>query len=159
MPNTTSKKKTNFNKIISKYVKGYSEKRLLEDFYEIFVMIQKAVSNFDYETLEEYCSNKLYKEYKKSLESLQDHRCNNIIKSFKHIKSSVKNVAVVNNKLQADIYLEVSFYDYVEDEDKNTMYGKKDEKTTNSYNLEFILDIDDKKNTSFVLNNKQLLCN
>ena len=157
MPTNTSKK-TNYNKIIHKYVKGYSEKRLLVDFYEIFVMIQKAITNFDYETIEEYCSHKLYQEYKNNLESLQNHRCKNIMTSFKHIKSRIDKVLVIEKTLIADVYLEVSFYDYVEDEDKNTMYGKKDEKTINSYNLEFVLDMNNIHN-SFVLNNKQLVSN
>ena len=149
--------KESSKKKINKYLKGYTEKKLLDDFYEIFIMIQKAVSNFDYETIEEYCSENLYNRYKKLLDELEHNKCHNKITSFKLIKSSIKDIKKESNQIKIDTYFEISLYDYVVDKDKNILYGNNKKKTINCYNLEFIKGMD--KNDSFVLDNRSLICN
>ena len=172
----------NYDHVISKYLENYTEQKLLDDFYEIFVMIQKAWMNFEYEVLEEYCSNELYKEYVTDLEELKKEHCKNIMNKFELKNSTIRNIEKIKNRIVIDAYLEVSFYDYViNEETKNVVFGNKKEKVDNNYDLEFIIDLDDvekcpncgapvtgrkcefcktvmeKKNTSLVLNKKSLM--
>ena len=172
----------NYDHIISKYLENYTEQKLLDDFYEIFVMIQKAWMNFEYEVLEEYCSNELYKEYKTDLEELKKEHCKNMMSKFELKASNIRNIEKKNNRIIIDSFMEVSFYDYVINQDtKEVVFGNKKEKVDNSYDLEFIIDLDEvekcpncgapvtgrkcefchstieKKNTSLVLNKKSLM--
>jgi len=172
----------NYDHAIGKYLENYTEQKLLDDFYEIFVMIQKAWMNFEYEVLEEYCSNELFKEYIADLEELKREHCKNIMNKFELKNSAIRNIEKVKNRIVIDAYLEVSFYDYViNEETKSVVFGNKKEKVDNNYDLEFIIDLDDvekcpncgapvtgrkcefcysimdKKNTSLVLNKKSLM--
>ena len=172
----------NYNHVIGKYLENYTEQKLLDEFYEIFVMIQKAWMNFDYEVLEEYCSNELYKEYVTDLEELKKEKCQNIMSKFELKNSAIRNIEKKKNRVIIDAYLEVSFYDYVINEETNSVvFGNKKEKVDNNYDLEYIIDLDDvekcpncgapvtgrkcefchsvmeKKNTSLVLNKKSLM--
>ena len=84
------------------------------------------VMNFDYDKLQELCSDELYNSYKKELEVLMFKNDQNIMNSF-HLKEiSIENVIEQKDYLEISIYLDITFKDYVIDRStKKVIQGNK----------------------------------
>lgn len=174
----------NYDSVIQKYLPDYTEEKLLKELYTVFVTVQKAWTDFDYATLEKNCSKLLFESYRSDLEVLKDSHGKNITKDFEKISSNIRNIEEKNNKVYVEMYLFVSFYDYVINTlDECVIRGNMDSPVRNSYDLEFVLDLEgtttcpscgapltsdecdschtlmEKKRESFVLNKKGIMRN
>ena len=138
---------SNFDMVIQKYLPDSSEEELLNDFYHIFVEIQTAWMNFDYVTLEKYCSKELYESYHSDLEALKKKHCKNVMRDFRLESSAIRGIEEVNHKVVVDMYLYVSFIDYVINEETfEVIRGVKDKVSRVSYDLEFVMDLEGVEN-------------
>ena len=117
---------------------GIDPEELKEELYQNFIDIQLAWMNFDYDKLQELCSDELYNSYKKELEVLMFKNDQNIMNSF-HLKEiSIENVIEQKDYLEISIYLDITFKDYVIDRStRKVIQGNKWNKIHNEYHLEF----------------------
>ena len=173
---------SNYDMIIQKYLPDSSEEKLLEEFYHIYLEVQKAWMDFDYVSLEKYCSNTLFESYRSDLEALKEKHGKNIMSDFQLKNSAIREIEEKEHQVVVDAFLAVSLKDYVINEDTGEVIrGDKETVITNSYDLEFIMDLDgvencpscgakltsrvcdscgttvDKKKDTFVLNQKGIM--
>ncbi len=113
------------------------------ELYNIFVDIQMAWMNFDYDALSKLCSNELFSRYKSQLEVLKSKHGKNIMSDFTPVKIIINSVAVNNNMILVNLFLDVIFYDYVIDTITNQVTrGTKNKKLNNMYHLQYTKKID-----------------
>ncbi len=126
---------------------GIDPEILKKELYQNFIDIQIAWMNFDYEKLQELCSNELYNSYKKDLEILTLKNGQNIMNSF-HLKElKIENIIEQEDHIEVAIYLDIIFRDYVINRStKKVIRGKKYKYIHNIYHLEY------KKNKNVLLN-------
>lgn len=121
---------------------------LLEKLYNIFVEVQKAWMEFDYDKLRELCSDELYNTYESQLEALKLKNGKNIMDNFELVFSDITGLKEIDGVVIIDMYLKVSFNDFVIDVDsKKVTRGRDDILVTNNYKLQFVIGKDDNKDT------------
>lgn len=137
----------NYDSVIQKFLPNYTEEKLLKELYEQFVRIQEAWMNFDSTILKKNCSLKLYSSMDEELKSLQENNEKNVMKDFELISSSIRNIEKKDNKIYIEMYLFVSYLDYVVQSGTETILrGNSDAPVRNPYDLEFVLDCEEPTN-------------
>ena len=112
-------------------------------FYQIFIDVQNAWMNFDYDSLKKLCSDELYNSYKSDLEVLQGNHGRNIMKDFHLVSLKFVSIDERNNILSVHVILNVSFYDYVIDDNTGKVIrGDTQHLYNNQYLLEYIKNIE-----------------
>ena len=150
---STSEIETNYDEVIQKYLPKYTEKKLLDDFYDIFVKVQIAWMDFDYKKLENFCSLELYDSYEADLEELKNKGQKNIMSDFTFISSNIRNIEEIDGRVVIDAYLAVSFKDYVIKTDTGKVIRGNSLQTVNvKYDLEFVMDLDNSKSSAYCPN-------
>lgn len=107
--------------------------------YQIFYDTQMAWMEFDYDKLKELLTDELYNSYIMDLDVLKVKNQKNTMKGFELIDSYIFDLKEVNDKYIAKVYLNVSFYDYVENINTGSILrGTSSRKLNNTYVLTFI---------------------
>lgn len=107
--------------------------------YQEFYDIQIAWMNFDYNKLKELVTDELYNSYVMQLETLKIKNQKNTMKEFELISSHIVDLKEENGIYIAKVYLNVRFYDYVEDiYTNNVVRGTDQRKLDNTYLLTLI---------------------
>ena len=115
---------------------GIENKVVTEELYQIFIDVQNAWMNFDYDKLKELCSDELYNSYKKDLEVLKLKDGQNIMHHFKPLNMSIKKATRKENALEVEFYLDIKFKDYVINTITNKVIrGSKNQTMHNKYRL------------------------
>ena len=113
---------------------GVDSKEVTEELYQIFIDVQNAWMNFDYDKLKELCSDELYNSYKKDLEILKLKNGQNIMNSFHPKDMYIKKATRKDNALEVEFYLDIKFKDYVINTKTNKVIrGSKHETMHNKY--------------------------
>jgi len=115
----------------------------IEDFnfkaYQIFYDVQMAWMDFDYDKLKELLTDELYNSYVMQLDALKVKNHKNTMKGFELINSCLFDLQEENGLYIAKVYLNVKFYDYVENEKTGMILrGTPNRKLNNIYKLTFI---------------------
>ena len=120
---------------ISTYL-DLDNKQVTEELYRIFIDVQNAWMNFDYDKLKELCSDELYNSYKKDLEILKLKDGQNIMNSFRPKEMYIKKATRRDNALEIEFYLDIKFKDYVINTKTNKVIrGSKHQTIHNKYRL------------------------
>ena len=82
--------------------------------YQIFYDVQMAWMDFDYDKLKELLTDELYNNYVMQLDALKLKNHKNTMKGFELIETCLSSLKEENDKYIAEVYLNVKFYDYVE---------------------------------------------
>ena len=106
-------------------------------FYK-FVKIQEAWMNFDYDKLKELVTDELYNTYCAQLERFKIKKQKIVIKKKKKIDAKIIKIKKENNTLSVKVYLNVSMYDYIIDENHNLVRGSKKSKIDLEYKITFV---------------------
>lgn len=126
---------------IKNYLPNYSEEKLKEIFSQMFIDIQFAWMNFDYEQLRKLCSDELYSTYKSELEDLEKQNGQNIMGNFIIKDFSILEIKENNSRISVTVKMHAEFYDYViNTETKEITHGTKDNYVHNYYELIYIID-------------------
>lgn len=110
----------------------------LKKAYDIFINVQNAWMNFDYDNLRKYLSNELYNTYKSQLKALSAQKQKNIMEAFDKLDIGITNFGYNGDKYTIIVELIVSFYDYVVNKENTVVRGTDRRKLTNHYELTFI---------------------
>ncbi len=132
---------------IRKTLPEFNKQEFLDKAYSIFIEIQNAWSNFDYETLRKYLSDELFNTYKSQLRVLNAKKQKNLMHNFFKYNIDITKIDKIDNKTTLTVELIVAFYDYVVDDKDNVVRGNRTRKLTNHYELTFICS-KNKKNKS-----------
>lgn len=117
-----------------------NDRRLLEEAYNIFIGVQNAWMNFDYNKLRELVTDDLYNMYYNQLQTLSIKGEKNIMENF-DLKDSYIYSKSFNKEKNITYYyirIKVSFFDYIVDSNNNVVRGKKDILVNMEYELTFI---------------------
>lgn len=113
--------------------------KLKETLYQIFVDVQMAWMEFDYDALAKLCSDELYNSYKSDLEILKVRNGKNIMSDFNIVKIGIIEAEKDEIKTTVKMVLEVTFHDYVINElTGKVIRGKKSTIMDNAYILEYV---------------------
>ncbi len=123
---------------IRKYIPDFNKQLFLDNAYNIFLQVQNAWMEFDYDSLRKYLSDELFNTYKSQLRVLNAKKQKNMMHDFVRYNMDITSINNIDNKTALNVELIVSFYDYVVDANNNVVRGTRSRKLTNHYVLTFI---------------------
>ena len=107
--------------------------------YQLFYDTQIAWMNFDYDKLKELLTDELYNSYVMQLDTLKIKNHKNTMKEFELINSHIFDLKEENDIYIAKVYLNVKFYDYIENVNTGMILrGTTNRKLNNIYVLTLI---------------------
>jgi len=107
--------------------------------YQIFYDVQMAWMDFDYDRLKELLTDELYNNYVMQLDALKIKNHKNTMKEFELIETCLSSLKEENDRYIAEVYLNVKFFDYVENVKTGMILrGTLNRKLNNIYKLTFI---------------------
>ena len=134
--------------LIPRFFPEYKTDEFIDKVYNIFVNVQVAWMIFDYDKLSKLCTDELYNSYKTDLEVLKLKNGKNIMNDFEKKQCFVTDIKEENNNYIVQVFLQVSFHDYVIDTTNNKVIrGNKNYLMHNSYLLEYVVSKNNKKIT------------
>lgn len=107
--------------------------------YQIFYDVQMSWMDFDYDKLKDLVTDELYNSYVMDLDLLKVKKQKNTMKGFELIDSYIFDLKEENGLYIAKVYLNVKFYDYIEDINTGkVLRGTHTRKLNNTYLLTLI---------------------
>ena len=130
-----------YNDMISKYP-DFDKEKFLREAYNIYVGVQLAWSEFDYEKLRSLTTDELYNMYKMQLETLKIKNEKNVMRDFNKKFIDVININKVNGVFTVTVRLYVMQRDYVVNILTNELIrGDKNRICDVKYNLTFVSNV------------------
>jgi hypothetical protein len=124
---------------INMYLPKITLSKLKDELYQDFVNIQKAWMDFDYNKLRELCTDELFNSYKTQLKVLKAKNEQNIMSDFELNHISITDVKEQNGQIILEVFMVVSFFDYVINTTTNKVTrGNKHKLITNNYLMTFV---------------------
>ncbi len=118
---------------------GFNKDEFLTKAFEIYMGVQTAWSDFDYDTLRKLTTDEMYNMYKMQLETLSVKNQKNIMKEFNKSFIGITSIGMVNGILTVTVRLNVSQKDYVVNSMTNeVMRGNENAICNVSYDLTFV---------------------
>lgn len=104
---------------------NFDEKKFLKGAENAVEMINEAFSNKDLETLQELLSTKLYNNFKKQIEELNNQ--NRILKSslISFLSKKIEDIKIINKNICINMLFEMEQINFVEDQEGNIVMGNK----------------------------------
>ena len=104
---------------------NFDEKKFLKGAENAVEMINEAFSNKDLETLQELLSTKLYNNFKKQIEELNNQ--NRILKSslISFLSKKIEDIKIINKNICINMLFEMEQINFVEDQEGNVVMGNK----------------------------------
>lgn len=94
-------------------IPNLDKKKFVSMICEMYIKLQEAWVNFDYETIRSLTTDDLYNSYKSMLESLKRKKQRNIIDDITIYGCTFKNFKEENGKYSLDVVLELAMRDYI----------------------------------------------
>ena len=120
---------------------NFDEQKFLNDRYNDYLIIQKAWSDFDYDTLRNKLTDELYNQYLMQLDTLKLKNQKNIISDFDYELLRILDANNENGQVTVKIKLVCNFYDYIE-QNGVIIRGKNDIKAKVYYELTFVCNME-----------------
>lgn len=104
---------------------NFDEKKFLKGAENAVEMVNEAFSNKDLDTLKELLVAKLFNNFKKQIEELNNQ--NRILKSslISFLSKKIENIKIVNKNICIDMIFDMEQINFVEDQDGNIIMGNK----------------------------------
>ena len=104
---------------------NFDEKKFLKGAENAVEMVNEAFSNKDLETLQELLSTKLYNNFKKQIEELNNQ--NRILKSslISFLSKKIEDIKIINKNICINMLFEMEQINFVEDQEGNIVMGNK----------------------------------
>ena len=113
---------------------------ILERGYKVFVDVQNAWMNFDYDNLRKTTTDELYNTYYNQLQTLSIKGQKNIMSDFELVNYELVSLNKKEQLVIIEMLLDVKFYDYIVDSSDKVIRGKKRKKVHMLYELNFVYD-------------------
>lgn len=128
----------------SKLIPNFNKEYFLKARYNDYLGIQKAWTDFDYDTIRSMVTDELYNQYEMQLDTLKVKNEKNVMSEFEYKDAMITDINSENNKITVTIELICSFYDYIEKNGAVTR-GTKSSKITQHYEMKFVANLSNKK--------------
>lgn len=104
---------------------NFDEKKFLKGAENAVEMVNEAFSNKDLEILQELLSTKLYNNFKKQIEELNNQ--NRILKSslISFLSKKIEDIKIINKNICINMLFEMEQINFVEDQEGNIIMGNK----------------------------------
>ena len=129
---------------VSKLIPNFNKEEFLKARYNDYLEIQRAWTDFDYDTIRSMVTDELYNQYEMQLDTLKVKNEKNVMSDFVYKDAMITNINSENNKITVTIELICSFYDYIEKNGSVTR-GTKATKITQHYEMKFVANLSNKK--------------
>ena len=129
-------------KMMKTYMPDFNHEEFAKQAEEIFVKVQLAWMDFDYDALKDLLTDELYNTYKSQLKALSLKKQRNIMSDFEPINFLLTGVEKTNEDFTLKGAYRVAFYDYVVDANNNVVRGTKERKIEMVYELTFVGSLD-----------------
>ena len=125
--------------LASKIIPNFNIEEFNFKAYQIFYDTQLAWMNFDYDKLKNLVTDELYNSYVMDLDVLKVKNQKNTMKGFELVESYIFDLKEENGMYIAKVYLNVKFYDYIENINTGMILrGTNNRKLNNIYVLTLI---------------------
>ena len=114
------------------------KEKILKQSYQIYLAVQEAWMNFDYETLRTLVTDELFNTYQMQLQTLELKGQKNIMSDFLLLDWKLLSVNEENSIRTISALMEVEFYDYIVDNKNKVLRGNKKKKVIMTYCLTFV---------------------
>ena len=132
------KKSNRYNNTIQGLPKTIEVQKVLDEAYNIFIDVQKAWMNFDYDKMRELVTDELYNMYYNQLQTLSIKGEKNVMSNFQLINIELLSEKEENNKKYYKVDLTVSFYDYIVDSNDKIVRGNDNSLIIMHYILDYV---------------------
>lgn len=104
---------------------NFDEKKFLKGAENAVEMVNEAFSNKDLETLKELLVTKLFNNFKKQIEELNNQ--NRILKSslISFLSKKIEDIKIINKNICINMLFEMEQINFVEDQEGNVVMGNK----------------------------------
>ena len=126
---------------ILKVMPNFDKENFYDLVYDIFVKVQEAWMNFDYETLRTLLTDELYNTYCSQLKTLSVKHQKNVMSDFERIRVVISDFKQSNKEYTISVKMQVKFYDYLATEKGNVLRGTNKKRLVMSYVLTFVKSI------------------
>ena len=106
---------------VESIIPGFNKKEFNKLACEMYVKLQEAWMNFDYETIRSLTTDDLYNSYKTMLESLEKKNQKNIIENIKIYSCIFTNVKNENGKYSIEAKFDLAMTDYIVNKGSTTI--------------------------------------
>lgn len=114
---------------------------ILDEAYDIYLDVQKAWMNFDYNTLRQLVTDELYNMYYNQLQTLSIKGEKNIMNNFNLLNIELMNKREDNGNVYYIVNLTVSFYDYIVNSNDKIVRGTDSSLVIMNYSLKYVKSI------------------
>ena len=104
---------------VENIIPGFNKKEFNKLACEMYVKLQEAWMNFDYETIRSLTTDDLYNSYKTMLESLERKKQKNIVSDIKVYGCNFTNAENEHGKYTVEVELDLAYRDYIVQEKNN----------------------------------------
>lgn len=115
-----------------------TKERVFKQSYQIYLAVQQAWMNFDYDALRVLVTDELFNTYQTQLQTLELKGQKNIMKDFVLLDWRLLSANEENSIRTFSIMLDVEFFDYIVDNQNKVVRGNKKEKVIMTYCLTFV---------------------
>lgn len=115
-----------------------TKEKVFKQSYQIYLQVQEAWMNFDYEKLRTLVTDELFNTYQTQLQTLELKGQKNIMKDFVLLDWKLLSANEENSIRTISTLLDVEFYDYIVDTNDKVVRGNKKEKVIMTYCLTFV---------------------
>ena len=123
---------------IKAIIPDFNKQAFLNKVYQMFIDVQNAWMNFDYDVLRKNLTDELYNTYTSQLKALEALNQKNVMEDFHKISIDISDFNYTNDSFTIKVELIVSFFDFVVNKNNQIMRGTNNRKNTNHYELTFI---------------------
>lgn len=121
------------------YFNNENVSQLKEKLFLRFVDYKTSYMNFEYEKIKSISEVNFYNKTLTELNALMKSGYTNISHTFVSENIKIGNIHEEGNLLVIEMYLLVNYYDYVEDQSKNVVAGRKLESVEECFKIEYII--------------------
>ncbi len=114
------------------------DEKVLQKGYQIYLDVQKAWMNFDYDTMRLLVTDELFNMYQNQLKTLELKEQQNIMKNFKLKEYHLVSRKNENGVTTIVVLLKTAFFDYIINKEKEVVRGRENRKVTMTYLLTFV---------------------
>lgn len=105
---------------------------------DIYVNIQNAWSNFEYDELRKYTTDEIYNMYVMQLEALKTKQQKNVMENIECVDLRITKIEEVNGITSITVYMHIKMYDYVIDNNNTVVRGTNSKRISIEYEITFV---------------------
>ncbi len=121
------------------YIKNENVSSFKEKLFLKFVDFKNSFMEFDYNKLQQLCTKDYYRMVANELNTLLQKGYINYCHTFVIKKSKISDIHDEGNLVITTFFVTINYYNYVENREKEVIYGRKIEAVEDCYKIEYVI--------------------